>query len=196
MQHLGETRGWNSVNLAALPFRQQEWTAQIRAFPAKVGYDGRERLRKAMPKRRHQRHQPFRSTIEIERLVQQFSDCTLPCEEWTHAAHLTVGLWHAREHSTRDALDRVRAGIIRYNQVCAAFITLGYHETITRFYMRLIERYLSEITDRADWVAITNGLVDFAAQETNRPLTYYSREVLMSEPARTGWVSPDLRALE
>jgi hypothetical protein len=146
-----------------------------------------------MPKKPHQ---PFRTTVEIERLVEQLLNCTLPCEEWTHAAHLTVGLWYAREFSPSDALDKVRAGINRYNQVCAAFITIGYHETITRFYMNLIERYLVEITDRADWLAITNGLIEVAAKETNQPLWYYSREVFMSKPARTGWVPPDLRALE
>jgi hypothetical protein len=141
-------------------------------------------------------HQPYRSTGEIEQVVRQFVDCTLPCEEWTHAAHLTVGLWHSRQYPSREALDRVRAGIIRYNQVCAAFITLGYHETITRFYMNLIERYLAKTTDHSDWVAIANDLIETAACETNQPLWYYSREVLLSAAARTDWVPPDLRPLE
>ncbi len=36
----------------------------------------------------------FRTADEILALVRRFEDCTLPREEWTHAAHLTVALWH------------------------------------------------------------------------------------------------------
>ena len=42
---------------------------------------------------------PYVELAEIERLVARFLDCSLPCPEWTHRAHLTVGLWHAREYS-------------------------------------------------------------------------------------------------
>jgi len=73
---------------------------------------------------------PYQHLDEIERLAARFVDRTLPCPEWTHQAHLTVGLWHAREYPPAEALDRVRAGIQRYNLACGVenTTTRGYHE--------------------------------------------------------------------
>lgn len=140
---------------------------------------------------------PYEHLAQIERIVAGFVDCTLPCEEWTHRAHLTVGLWHAGHYPADEALNRVRDGIQRYNQKCGVVDspTRGYHETLTCFYMRVIGSYLSERADRTDWVALTNHLVE---QCGNRdfPLGYYSRERLMSSEARADWVPPDLRMLE
>ena len=141
-------------------------------------------------------HISFRELAEIERLVQRFDACKLPCDEWTHAAHLTVGLWKAREFPPGEALDRVRAGIVRYNANCVATNSIGYHETITRFYMWLIGKYLAGVVDCSDWVAVTNNLVEYAKIDANLPHRYYSRDVLMSDSARTAWVPPDLRAME
>jgi hypothetical protein len=50
---------------------------------------------------------------EIEHIAGGFADCTLPCSQWTHIAHLTVGLWYAREYPAEESLDRLRAGINR-----------------------------------------------------------------------------------
>lgn len=140
----------------------------------------------------------YRQLAEIERIVAGFSEGTLPCDQWTHQAHLTVGLWYAREYPSQEALDRVRAAIKRYNARCGVVDSLsrGYHETLTRFYMWLIGKYLSGVADPSDWVAVTNGLVDGHAAGRDAPLAYYSREHLMSAEARAGWVPPDIRPLE
>jgi len=99
---------------------------------------------------------------EIESLAARFADCSLPCVEWTHRAHLTVGLWTLREYAPDAALRRIRVGIQRYNAACGVVTTptRGYHETITCFYMRMIGHYLAMLADRADWLAATNGLLD------------------------------------
>lgn len=136
-------------------------------------------------------HVPFSEPAQIERIVRGFEDCTLPCDEWTHAAHLTMGLWYARAYPPEQALDRVRAGIQRYNAVCGTSDGPGYHETITRFYMRLIGQFLSAVDDRGDWVRVTNELVEFAARTENLPSAHYTRARLLSDAARLGWVPPD-----
>lgn len=138
----------------------------------------------------------YTSAVEIELLVARFLDCSLPCAQWTHRAHLTVGLWHARQYPPDEALARVRAGIQRYNAACGTPNTeaRGYHETLTCFYMHLIGRYLAEVVDRSDWTAVTNHLVDRYGSR-DLPLRFYSRERLMSSEARARWVPPDLRPL-
>ena len=104
-------------------------------------------------------------------------------------------VWH-KDTSPPEALDRIRTSLVRYNANCATANSIGYHESITRFYMWLIGRFLVGIDDQSDWVAVTNGLVEFATLEVNQPLAYYRRDVLMSDTARIGWVPPDLRPME
>jgi hypothetical protein len=139
----------------------------------------------------------YETLDQIASLVARWADCTLPCVEWTHRAHLTVGLWLSRELPPREALDRVRAGIRRYNTTCGVenSTTRGYHETLTRFYMAMIAAYLGRCLDRDDWVAVTNGLIEHLG-DRDLPLRYYTRERLMSAEARSGWVPPDLQPLD
>ena len=77
---------------------------------------------------------------EVPRLVARFEDCTLPKEEWTHRAHLTVGLWYATRLPYEAALGAMRDGILRLNQAhgVPTTPTRGYHETITRFYLLVL----------------------------------------------------------
>src|SRR5215208_7184478 len=86
----------------------------------------------------------FRATEEILALVRRFEDCTLPRAEWTHAAHLTVALWHLLQLDWPEATARVRRGIKRYNAAhgIAPTPTGGYHETLTLFWLRFVRSYL------------------------------------------------------
>ena len=68
---------------------------------------------------------------EIVRLVEAFEACTLPQKQWTHQAHLTVGLWYVVHYPLEEATRRIRLGIQRYNESCGVRMTRdgGYHET-------------------------------------------------------------------
>jgi hypothetical protein len=139
------------------------------------------------------------SDAPVPRLVSRFEDCTLPKEEWTHQAHLTVGLWYASRLPFPEALVAMREGILRLNVAhdVPTTPTRGYHETITRFYMGLLCRYAAHEEPRpsAEWGERVRALL---ARYGDRelPLRHYSKERLMSPEARFGWVEPDLRPLE
>ena len=78
--------------------------------------------------------------METDRIVREFIARTLPKNEWTHQAHLRVGLWHALQYPDAAALDLLRARISAYNEATGVANTAqsGYHETITRFYVRCV----------------------------------------------------------
>jgi hypothetical protein len=82
--------------------------------------------------------QHFGRSEEVERLVARFEDGTLPKAEWTHRAHLAVALWYGTRLPFEEALVAMRDGIQRNNAAHGVVTTPtgGYHETITRFYMR------------------------------------------------------------
>jgi hypothetical protein len=138
------------------------------------------------------------SVARVPRLVAQFEDCTLPKEEWTHRAHLMVGLWYASRLPYEEALTAVREGIRRLNAAheVPTTPTRGYHETITRFYVRVLCDYVAheEARPGADWgERVSELLARYGDREL--PLRHYSKERLMSPEARFGWVEPDLLPL-
>jgi hypothetical protein len=83
-------------------------------------------------------------TVDAAALASRFAALTLPKEEWTHAAHLTVGAWHVDRHGPVEALARLRDGIRRLNESHGNVNTAtdGYHETITAAYVTLLAAYL------------------------------------------------------
>ena len=138
----------------------------------------------------------FRTGEEMFELLRRFEDCTLPREEWTHAAHLTVALWHLLQFDWPEAVARVRARIKRYNAAhgIPATPTGGYHETLTLFWLRVVRAFLeAERNEARALVHLANELA--ATHDKGLPLKYYTRERLFSPEARAGWVEPDLRPL-
>jgi hypothetical protein len=139
----------------------------------------------------------FRTTDEILSLVRGFEDCTLPRAEWTHAAHLTVALWHLLQYDWPEAVERVRRGIKRYNAAHGIVTTPtgGYHETLTVFWLRHVRSFLEAGRNEArSLVALANELV--ATADKSLPLEHYTRERLFSTEARAAWVEPDKIRLE
>ena len=138
----------------------------------------------------------FQSAAEVLALVRDFKFCTLPREQWTHHAHLTVALWHVLRYPHQTAVRLVREGIKRYNEAHGIRTTKtgGYHETITLFWMRVVRDYVRGVpTRRLTLAQLANGLVDRCPKDL--PFAYYTRERLTSWDARTGWVEPDLKPL-
>ena len=137
------------------------------------------------------------SPSRTERLVAIFQDRTLPKAAWTHEAHLRVGLWHLLQYPPPIALDRLREGITRLNEAHGTPNTDrgGYHETITRFYVAIIARFVAQCDCSRPLDHLAEELI---AQfgHPDLPLHYYSRALLDSLPARRGWVEPDLRPLQ
>ena len=139
----------------------------------------------------------FRTTEEILALLRGFHDCTLPRADWTHAAHLTVALWHLLQFDWPEAVARVRRGIKRYNAAHGIVTTPtgGYHETLTVFWLRRVRSFLEVGRNEGrSLVALANELV--ATADKNLPLEYYTRDRLFSAEARSGWVEPDLKQLD
>ena len=125
-------------------------------------------------------------TPRVLELIREFEACTLPKRPWNHRAHLTVALWYAAHLEPDDALDAVRRGIHRLNEACGVVSTptSGYHETITRFYMRVVGNFV-ETEPEGDWAARANRL--YRAIWRERPTAAaLQQDRLMSMMARAG----------
>ena len=99
-------------------------------------------------------------------------------------------------HGPAAALELLRARITAYNASVgtANTDTSGYHETITRFYVIVIDRFLATADRSLDLDALAQQLI--AAHGDRRlPLQHYSESRLFSPVARRSWVEPDLRPI-
>ncbi|MCT0208954.1 hypothetical protein [Synechococcus sp. CS-1332] len=84
---------------------------------------------------------PLTDDAEIERLVRDFEALTLPRANWTHRAHLAVGVYYVRHWGLDGALQRMRERIQAYNLACGD--PAGYSETVTATYLRSIAADIS-----------------------------------------------------
>ena len=133
---------------------------------------------------------------ELDDLVRRFNACTVPRPEWTHVAHLAVGLWHVSRYGREDALQRLRAGITRLNESNGVVnsATNGYHETVTRAYVNLLADFAARHADKTAGERVTALLAD-PLSDKKALLRFYSRPSLESSAARLDWVEPDLAPL-
>jgi hypothetical protein len=139
---------------------------------------------------------PWPSESEHQDLIARFHEGTVPASEFTHAAHLVVGLWHAVSFDEATALSRMRVGILRLNAAHGTpnSETRGYHETITRAYLVLLARFARANAD-LDGAALARALLSSPLAQRDALFNYYSTALLMSVAARRDWVEPDVRPL-
>jgi hypothetical protein len=134
----------------------------------------------------------FATIHDIETFTQDFEACTLPRSRWTHHAHLVVALWYLTHHTQDDALDIVRRRIRAYNEAVGTPNTdnAGYHETLTRFFLRGVARHIARHRTEVLPVSLA-ALLQSPLGNKAWPLRFYSRERLFSVVARHHWVEPD-----
>jgi hypothetical protein len=133
---------------------------------------------------------------DIYSLVMAFEERTLLKSEWTHAAHLTVGLYYCFRHPFGVAKNLMRDGIYWLNDSHGTpnTDTSGYHETITIFWLKTVESFLKENREEKSLTALANKLIS-SCDNSRLPLEVYSRELLFSTEARHNYVEPDLKQL-
>ncbi len=139
----------------------------------------------------------YRSEAEILKIVDGFRRRNLPQPRWTHQSHLAVGLWHVLNRPADRVLGELRRGIIAYNEAVGTVNddAGGYHETVTAFYVRAIQRFVEESSETLPLLERTNALLASPYATKAFPFQYYSRERLLSAAARRAWLDPDLKSL-
>ena len=138
-----------------------------------------------------------RTETEIDESLLQFESCTLAKEQWTHSAHVLTGACYVHSMGEREATDKMRACVQRYNVAVGGenTETSGYHETITVAWMKLLARLLCELQPigRAEFAQA--AISQFGS---NRRIleSYYDFDVVNSTEARMRWIPPTLAPLD
>ena len=140
---------------------------------------------------------PLDALGDLDGLIGGFLACSLREEQWTHHAHLAVGLWHVEQFGAEEAFDRLRQGIRRLNESFGNVNTPtnGYHETITGAYVRLLAQFLAECPPDLPFADRVNLLISGPLAGKQVLLGFYTEETLGSSRARLAWQEPDLSPL-
>lgn len=138
----------------------------------------------------------YKSDEEVFKLVRAFEERTLAKEDWTHAAHLTIGLYYCLGSAFGVARNLMRDGIYWLNDSHGTpnTETSGYHETITVFWLMTVDDFLEKRGRDSGLAELANDLIA-SCGDSKLPLKFYSRELLFSPAARAHYVRPDLLEL-
>lgn len=136
----------------------------------------------------------FETNNEIKELVKAFEERTLSKTDWTHAAHLTVGLYYCLNYPFALAKNLMRDGILRLNDAHGTpnTETNGYHETLTVFWLLIIEEHIGK-APYASMAQLANRLI--AECDAQLPFRFYSRGTLFSERSRAHFIEPEIQKL-
>jgi hypothetical protein len=128
----------------------------------------------------------------LNALVERFLDRTLPADDWTHEAHLKVGLMLARRLPREALLPTLRQSISAYNLAVGGRNTAeaGYHETITAFYADVLCAFARATQALPAEVACARLLASPLARR-EAVLSAYDPQTLKGAQARLGYRPPD-----
>lgn len=139
----------------------------------------------------------FDTDAAVARVGEGLLAARLPREEWTHEAHLAATLYLLLEHREVN-LDAELPGLIRRYNACVGGVnddTQGYHDTITKAYLRGVRLFLEKAERDAHLHDLVNDLLHSPMGRRDWPLRFWSKERLFSVEARRGWVEPDVSAM-
>ncbi|VAV96979.1 hypothetical protein MNBD_ALPHA06-1172 [hydrothermal vent metagenome] len=123
-------------------------------------------------------------------------DRSLPYAQWTHQAHIVVGLAFLDVLGLDGSIAQMPEAIRKYNVAVGNqnTATEGYHHTLTLLYLRALQQFASSHPEM-DLSELVAAALSAPIAAKDWPLTYYSQQRLFSVEARAKWVEPDLLPL-
>jgi hypothetical protein len=129
----------------------------------------------------------FTSDGEVQDLLQAFEAGTIPPSQFNHAAHIATALGYLAILPLGEATARMRSSLLQFTARHGINV---YHETLTTFWMRLLDHLASgPYRDVPLWSRI--NLIVERWGNVGAVEAHYSREVITSKVARQRWVPPD-----
>jgi hypothetical protein len=122
--------------------------------------------------------------------VEAFENLTLSAQSFHHADHIRLAWLYLRDYDKETAEQRFCEGLVK---LAARFgVPEKFHLTMTLAWLRAVEARINPDEEIAfdAWIVSHSALLD-----RDFLLRHYSKERLMSQEARSGWLQPDHRPL-
>jgi hypothetical protein len=135
--------------------------------------------------------------VEIDDFLAAFESGTLPKVRWTHGAHLLAGACYVHRLGQSSAINHMRTCVRRYNEAVGGknTATSGYHETITVFWIKVLDALLlrAQPIARAEFAALA---VERFTPQRDLFRRFYDFDVIASTEARAMWIAPTREGIE
>ena len=102
-----------------------------------------------------------------------------------------MAAWYLSRFPAELALEKMRASLLRFTEHHGV---KRYHETITRFWLLVVQDFLRTTLDQAPLAEKVNELIR-RYNDKNLLFEFYDRERVMSDEARRTWIEPDRKQL-
>ena len=100
----------------------------------------------------------YDSEEEIERLVREFESCAIAAADFHHREHLVVAVWYLQTLSRSEAVNRMRAGLLRFLDHHGVD-RKKYSEDVTVFWVDAVATHLEEMGSDAPLVEKVNQVI-------------------------------------
>jgi len=120
--------------------------------------------------------------------LDKFDKCFISWDDWNHHSHMRMAYLFLEKYGNKDGQSRIINGIKKFNKFHSGKkMKIGYHETITLFWINQI---------RSRLIKNTNSFKEFKLQ--NQDLfrndyiyNFYDKEVLYSDDAKLKFIKPN-----
>jgi hypothetical protein len=129
----------------------------------------------------------FANDEEVHALVRAFEEASILPSHFCHSGHIAVALTYLESEALDQALERMRGALLRFSARHGVNV---YHETVTQFWMKLLDHLAAtHYRELPLWRRINLIVQRWTVAD---PLhAHYSRNVLQSSGARESWIEPD-----
>jgi hypothetical protein len=152
---------------------------------------GKERLQDDRGNRAIVKTRDFICDAEVHELVDAFESGTIAPSQFNHAAHMAAALSYLARFPFTEASARMRMALLKFTARHGIEV---YHETITIFWMRLLDHLANgRYRDVPLWSRI--NLIVKRWEHAGVVEAHYSHELISSKAARQSWMLPDRLSL-
>lgn len=134
---------------------------------------------------------PYKTDAEIQAVVSDFETCRTGRDDFHHQQHIVVAIHYLQTLRIEEALEKLRVSLMRFLDH-HNIEGQKYNETLTVFWLEMVALELSKLPGGATLVDKCNSVIA-AFSNPKLALDFYSEELLWSEPAREGFVQPDVK---
>jgi len=120
--------------------------------------------------------------------IESMEDATIDADAFDHEAHIYIAWLYLESYPLTEAIDRFTKALQRLTRKLG--VPGKYHETISWFYMLLIEDRRSA-SSPDNWFAFRRSNNDLFCRDDNILERYYSKELISSNRARKSFLLPD-----
>ena len=119
-----------------------------------------------------------------EVFLESFEKCTLLWEEWNHFAHVRMAYSSLKKYGELLGEEMIVKGIKHYNNFNSdKKMEIGYHETITRFWINEIKSNLKDTINFSEFIKQNPDLMKF-----KYIFDFYDKKTLFSDEARLNYI--------